>query len=120
MANITVNVATMRVRYNLRTEVKHGDTVVFTLGTASVAPNASITFPNGTCFTEPGPFFLGADNVMPHALTVSDTAKKGVYLFEVSIPANGEPGAMQAEGPPSGRKNGGIEVIRDPPVEVRR
>ncbi|MBN8229338.1 hypothetical protein JYK02_17655 [Corallococcus macrosporus] len=114
MANVTVNVVAMRGGYNLRKQVNHGDTVVFTLGTASVVPSASITFPKGTCFTESGPFQLGLDNVMTHELTVSDTANKGVYLFEVRIP-----GDSPSEEPPSGRKNGGIEVISAPPVEGR-
>ncbi|MCY1036467.1 hypothetical protein OV207_33830 [Corallococcus sp. BB11-1] len=117
MANITIDISTTPVTYLPGPEVKHGDTVTFTLGTATNIVSAKVTFPHGTCLTTSGPFLLGSTTMATSPLTVSATAPKGPYAFEVNIP---DPDLDEAKdrmvGPlETDRKNGGIDVTSDPP-----
>jgi hypothetical protein len=117
MANITIDISTEPVSYLPGPEVKHGDTVVFTLGTANIA-SATVTFPDGTCLTTPGPYDLGGATMATTPLTVSATAHRGPYRFQVEIPSS--PESRARHGHELERKNGGIDVTSDPPEEQAR
>ena len=117
MANITIDISTDPVTYLPGPEVKHGDTVTFSLGTASIA-SATVTFPLGTCLTTHVPYTLGGPTTATSPLTVSATAPKGTYPFEVNIPDEERDRKLGPE--EANRKNGGIDVTSDPPKEVRK
>ncbi|NOK16867.1 hypothetical protein [Corallococcus carmarthensis] len=115
--NILIDVSTTPVTYIPSPDVKHGDTVVFTLGNALTA-TATITFPEGTCLTTSGPYTLGGPTMSTAPLVVSLTALQRVYPFDVDI-NNGQE-SQARKGHEWDRKNGGIDVTSDPPKEVRR
>ncbi|RYZ39738.1 MAG: hypothetical protein EOO71_18830 [Myxococcaceae bacterium] len=120
MANtIYIDIATTPVTYFPGPEVKHGDHVIFKLGTpTTVATNvtsAKVTFPNGTCLTTSGPFTLGGLTMATSPLTVSATAPRGTYDFEVNIPDPDEAKDRKVGPGEHDRKNGGIDVTSDPP-----
>jgi hypothetical protein len=117
MANITIDISTDPVTYLPGPEVKHGDTVTFSLGTANI-PSATVTFTHGTCLTTPGPYDLGGATMATDPLTVSNTAHRGVYAFQVEIPSS--PESRARHGHEWDRKNGGIDVTSDPPEEKAR
>ncbi|WP_242588786.1 hypothetical protein [Corallococcus macrosporus] len=119
MASITVNLSTDPISYDPGPEVKHGDTVVFSMGSYPSSYTATITFPDGTCLTTSGPYTLGGGTLTTSPKTVSMTAPKGVYDFNALI----DDGTRPKEGAdPRGpverdRKNGGIDVTSDPPED---
>ncbi|NOK08373.1 hypothetical protein HNS30_04880 [Corallococcus exercitus] len=119
MANnhITIDVSTTPVTYSPGPDVKHGDTVTFTLG-AAINATAVITFPDGTCLTTSGPYTLGGPTLATAPLVVSLTAIKRVYAFDVDF-NNGQESQARV-GHEWDRKNGGIDVTSDPPEEARR
>ena len=117
MPTITIDVSTTPVTYNPSPEVKHGDTVVFTLGNA-LSATATITFPNGTCLTTSGPYTLGGPTMATAPLTVALTAARGVYTFDVDFNSGQE--SLARKGHEWDRKNGGIDVNNDPPKELLR
>ncbi|RKH59772.1 hypothetical protein [Corallococcus aberystwythensis] len=118
MANhITIDVSTTPVSYSPSPDVKHGDTVVFTLGNALTA-TATITFPDGTCLTTSGPYTLGGPTMATAPLVVALTAARRVYAFDVDF-NNGQESRAR-HGHEWDRKNGGIDVTSDPPEEARR
>jgi hypothetical protein len=103
MANISIDVSTTPITYSPGPEVKQGDTVTFSLGSAASYESAQVSFPNGTCLTTSGPYSLGGATFATSPMTVDATAPKGLYVFEVLI------------GDERDRKNGGIDVTSDPP-----
>ncbi|RKH36120.1 hypothetical protein D7Y13_19380 [Corallococcus praedator] len=115
MANtIYIDIATTPVTYLPGPEVKHGDHVIFTLGAASATiASATVSFPNGTCLTTSGPYTLGGPTMATAPLTVSATAPKGIYGFEVNIPDEAKDRKVGPQ--EDDRKNGGIDVTSDPP-----
>ncbi|CAM4348710.1 hypothetical protein G4177_03620 [Corallococcus sp. ZKHCc1 1396] len=119
MATIYVDIATTPVTYDPGPEVKHGDHVIFKLGTATTTvttiSSAKVTFPNGTCLTTSGPFTLGGPTMATSPLVVSATALKGIYAFEVNIPDPDEVKDRKVGPLETDRKNGGIDVTSDPP-----
>ncbi|WP_223642123.1 hypothetical protein [Corallococcus sp. EGB] len=117
MANITIDVSTTPVSYYPSPDVKHGDTVVFTLGSAFNA-TATVSFPHGTCLTTSGPYTLGGATMATSPLTVAMTAERRVYDFDVDF-NNGQE-SQARKGHEWDRKNGGIDVTSDPPEELRR
>ncbi|MBN8229336.1 hypothetical protein JYK02_17645 [Corallococcus macrosporus] len=119
MANppITIDVSTTPVSYDPSPDVKHGDTVVFTLG-AAIHATATISFTHGTCLTTSGPYTLGGPTLATAPLVVSLTAAKGVYAFDVDFNSGQE--SQARKGHEWDRKNGGIDVTSDPPEEARR
>ncbi|MFP2902740.1 hypothetical protein [Corallococcus sp. 4LFB] len=119
MANntLTIDVSTTPVSYTPSAEVKHGDTVVFTLGNALTA-TATVSFPSGTCLTTTGPYTLGGPTLSTAPLVVSLTAEQGLYAFDVDFNSGLE--SQARKGHEWDRKNGGIDVTSDPPEEARR
>lgn len=119
MANITIDISTTPVTYLPGPEVKHGDTVVFTLGSATLV-SATVTFPHGNCLTTPGPYNLGGGTLATSPLTVSATAPRGTYDFDVVASDDRELNTRASHRHEWDRKNGGIEVTSDPPTEFLR
>ncbi|MCY1044484.1 hypothetical protein OV208_24400 [Corallococcus sp. bb12-1] len=119
MANITIDISTTPVTYLPGPEVKHGDTVTFTIGTASIV-SAKVTFPLIDPLTTPSPYRLGGATMATSALTVSATAPKGTYGFEVNIPDPDEAKDRMVVPLEDDRKNGGIDVTSDPPEVFRK
>ncbi|RKG60766.1 hypothetical protein D7X30_07550 [Corallococcus sp. AB011P] len=125
MATITVDLSTVPISYNPGPEVKHGDTVVFSMGSYPASYTATITFPHGNCLTvsttTPYPYELGGLHALATSpLTVSMTAPKRVYEFDATIDDGSSPPSADKVGPPLDldRKNGGIDVNNDPPETV--
>ena len=114
--NITVDLSTTPITYQPGPEVKHGDTVTFSLSSLPSGTTAVVTFPNGTCLTLTGPFNLGGTQAAATSQTVSATAPKGIYNFEATINAPSRKDQDPKLGPiETDRKNGGIDVTSDPP-----
>ncbi|RKH46539.1 hypothetical protein [Corallococcus sicarius] len=112
--NITVDLSTTPVSYDPGPEVKHGDTVVFSMGSLPIAFNATVTFTHGSCLTTSGPYQLGGGTIAATApLTVSNSAEKRPYPFDVVI--TGDPKERKVGPGEHDRKNGGIDVTSDPP-----
>ncbi|WP_375756428.1 hypothetical protein [Corallococcus exercitus] len=114
---VTIDVSTTPVSYDPSPDVKHGDTVVFTLGDA-LSATATVSFPDGTCLTTTGPYTLGGPTLSTAPLVVSMTAAKGVYAFDVDFNSGHE--SQARKGHEWDRKNGGIDVTSEPPEQVRR
>ncbi|RKH15321.1 hypothetical protein D7V97_00505 [Corallococcus sp. CA053C] len=118
MANITVDLSTTPISYAPGPEVKQGDTVTFTLGSLPSSTEATVTFTDGTCLTVAGPYQLGGTHAIATSpLTVSNTAQKRPYPFDVVItnaPKDRKVGPGEHD-----RKNGGIDVTSEPPKEIR-
>ncbi|RKG75346.1 hypothetical protein [Corallococcus terminator] len=115
MANtIYIDISTTPVTYTPGPEVKHGDHVIFTLGAASATiASATVAFSPVNPLTTSGPYTLGGPTMATAPLTVSATAPKGIYPFEVNIPDEAKDRKL---GPlEDDRKNGGIDVTSDPP-----
>ncbi|TSC22942.1 hypothetical protein FOF48_31735 [Corallococcus sp. Z5C101001] len=119
MATITIDVSATPITYDPGREVKHGDEVIFELGAGPTA-SATITFPIGSCFTTTGPYSLGGHTLRTDPLTVSPTARRGPYLFDVETRDGAKEDAARAHPHERDRKNGGIEVTSDPPEEFLR
>ncbi|WP_242593835.1 Ntn hydrolase family protein [Corallococcus exiguus] len=124
MANITVDLSTDPVTYSPGPEVKHGDTVVFSMGSYPASYTATITFPDGNCLTvsgsNPYPYELGGTHSLATSpLTVKMTALKRVYDFDATIDDGASTRSNDKVGPPLEleRKNGGIDVTSDPPKD---
>ncbi|QAT82459.1 hypothetical protein EJ065_0854 [Corallococcus coralloides] len=127
MATITVDLSTVPISYSPGPEAKHGDTVVFSMGSYPASYTATITFPHGNCLTvsatTPYPYELGGTHALVTSpLSVSMTALKRVYEFDAVIDDGSSRQSADKVGPPLDldRKNGGIDVSNDPPEEVRR
>ncbi|WP_233585172.1 hypothetical protein [Corallococcus sp. CA054B] len=124
MATITVDLSTVPISYNPGPEVKHGDTVVFSMGSYPASYTATITFPDGNCLTvsatTPYPYELGGTHSLATSpLTVSMTAPKRVYEFNATIDDGSSTRSEDKVGPLElDRKNGGIDVNNDPPETI--
>ncbi|WP_244227453.1 hypothetical protein [Corallococcus aberystwythensis] len=119
MATITVTLSTDPISYSPGPEVKHGDTVVFSMGSYPAAYTATVTFPDGTCLTTSGPYTLGGSpSLGTSSKTVSMTAAKGIYDFNAVIDDGTRDQGTDPRGPQErDRKNGGIDVTSDPPED---
>ncbi|MFB1479239.1 hypothetical protein [Corallococcus sp. RDP092CA] len=123
MATITVDLSTDPISYSPGPEVKHGDTVVFSMGSYPSSYTATVTFPDGNCLTvstaNPYPYQLGGSHALATSpLTVSTTALKRVYSFDVTIDdGSGDRSGAKAGPLELDRKNGGIDVTSDPPKD---
>ncbi|NPD22652.1 hypothetical protein HPP06_04460 [Corallococcus exiguus] len=121
MANITVDLSTVPVTYSPGPEVKHGDTVIFSLGSYPPGATATITFPHGNCLTvsasNPYPYELGGTHALATSpLNVSMTAVKRIYEFDATIDDGSSTRSEDKVHPLKlDRKNGGIDVTSDPP-----
>ncbi|WP_244237251.1 hypothetical protein [Corallococcus llansteffanensis] len=114
MANITVDLSTTPITYSPGPEVKHGDTVTFSLGSLAISTEATVTFTDGTCLTTSGPYQLGGTHAAATSpLTVSNSAPKRAYPFDVVI--NDDLKDRKVGPGEHDRKNGGIDVTSDPP-----
>ncbi|WP_244222177.1 hypothetical protein [Corallococcus exercitus] len=121
MATITVDLSTDPISYSPGPEVKHGDTVVFSMGSYPASYTATITFPDGTCLTTTSPFSLGGGGLTASPKTVSMTAAKGIYDFTATIDDGTRDRGTDPRGPQErDRKNGGIDVTSDPPEDPAR
>ncbi|WP_375756427.1 hypothetical protein [Corallococcus exercitus] len=122
MANITVDLSTNPISYSPGPEVKHGDTVTFSMGSYPSSYTATVTFPDGNCLTTsvPYPYTLGGSPLTASTspLTVSMTAAKGVYDFNAVIDDGTRDRGTAPRGPEErDRKNGGIDVTSEPPED---
>ncbi|WAS87850.1 MULTISPECIES: hypothetical protein [unclassified Corallococcus] len=123
MATITVDLSTDPISYSPGPEVKHGDTVVFSLGSYPASYTATITFPDGNCLTvsasNPYPYELGGTHALATSpLTVSMTAPKRLYEFNAVIDDGTRARSTEPLHPTErDRKNGGIDVSSDPPED---
>ncbi|MBZ4335531.1 hypothetical protein K8556_32360 [Corallococcus sp. AS-1-12] len=126
MATITVDLSTDPISYSPGPEVKHGDTVVFSMGSYPASYTATVTFPSGNCLTvsatNPYPYELGGTHALVTSpLTVSVTALKRIYAFDATIDDGSSTRSEAKVGPIElDRKNGGIDVTSDPPKELLR
>ncbi|NNB84232.1 hypothetical protein HJC10_10245 [Corallococcus exiguus] len=119
MALMTVTLSPKDITYDPSPEVKHGDLVVFVMAGYAADATAVVSFHHDDCFTARSPFKLTSDNAVPVPLTVAPHAKRGRHPFQVRIHSRKVQDDSSIEGQ-SDRKNGGIDVTSDPPVEVRR
>lgn len=119
MATITIDVSTTPITYDPGRQVKHGDEVIFELGSGP-ALSATITFPIDSCFTTKGPYTLGGHTLRTDPLTVSSSAHRGEYLFDVETRDGAKEDVARAHPHERDRKNGGIEVTSDPPGDPRQ
>ncbi|NOK16866.1 hypothetical protein HMI50_07480 [Corallococcus carmarthensis] len=118
MATITVDLSTVPISYSPGPEVKHGDKVVFSMGSYPSAYTAVVTFPDGTCLTTVGPYTLGGGTLTTQQLTVSNLAPKKIYGFDAVIDDGTRERGTDPRGPEErDRKNGGIDVTSDPPED---
>ncbi|WP_223642122.1 hypothetical protein [Corallococcus sp. EGB] len=123
---ITIDLSTVPITYSPGPEVKHGDKVIFSMGSYPPAYTATIKFPDGNCLTvsatNPYPYQLGGTHALATSpLTVSMTALKGVYAFDATIDdGSGNRSEDKVDPLKLDRKNGGIDVTSDPPEELRR
>ncbi|MHA7627990.1 hypothetical protein [Corallococcus sp. M7] len=124
MASITVDLSTNPISYSPGREVKHGDTVAFSMGSYPSSYTATITFPDGNCLvvspTHPYPYQLGGSPALAvSSLPVSMTAPKRVYEFNAVIDDGSSSRSEDKLGPIElDRKNGGIDVNNDPPETI--
>ncbi|WP_148282187.1 hypothetical protein [Corallococcus coralloides] len=120
MALMTVTISPKdSITYDPSPEVKHGDLVVFVMTGYAAGTTATVSFHHDNCFTTRSPFKVTGDNAVPVPLTVAPHAKRGMHPFQVHIHARKVQDDSTTEGQ-ADRKNGGIDVNNDPPVEVRR
>ncbi|GMU00424.1 hypothetical protein KH5H1_45440 [Corallococcus caeni] len=123
MATITVDLSTVPISYSPGPEVKHGDTVVFSMGSYPASYTATITFPDGNCLSvsasNPYPYQLGGTNALATSpLTVSLLAPRKLYGFDAVIDDGTRDRGTDPRGPQErDRKNGGIDVTSDPPED---